>query len=99
MAILQDRIRVIDGSTGIKQKEEQLNLQKNKLKELESQYQQGYQTNFDRINIVKKNIVAFENKIKEIRKNRQDFEKELEEMEKCLQVEQRHELDRTEIIN
>ena len=58
MAILQDRIRIIDGSTGIKQKKEQLKVEMDKLKELESQYDKGYEHNFDRINFLKKNIVA-----------------------------------------
>jgi Zn/Cd-binding protein ZinT len=46
-----------------------------KLKELESQYDKGYEPNFDRINILKKNIVALENKVKEVSKNREDFDK------------------------
>jgi hypothetical protein len=75
MAILQDRIRIIDGSTGIKQKKEQLKVEMDKLKELESQYDKGYEPNFDRINILKKNIVALENKVKEVSKNREDFDK------------------------
>ena len=70
MSILCDRIKVIDGSTGIKQKEDLLNAQKDKLKDLESQYDKGYEPNFDRINVAKKNIVALQNKLKEIKKNK-----------------------------
>lgn len=46
MAILQDRISVIDGPTGIMQQQAQLKVEQGKLKELETQYQKGYQQGY-----------------------------------------------------
>jgi hypothetical protein len=46
MAILQDRINVIDGPTGIMQQQAQLKAEQGRLKELETHYQKGYQQGY-----------------------------------------------------
>ena len=70
MTILEDRIGIIDGPTGIMQKEAQLKVQQDKLKQLETQYQQGYETSYDKINVLRKNITVIEGKIKELKNNK-----------------------------
>jgi len=47
---------------------------------LETQYQQGFETNYDKINVVRKNITIIEGKIKELKNNRGEFHRDLSEM-------------------
>jgi pyruvate/2-oxoglutarate dehydrogenase complex dihydrolipoamide acyltransferase (E2) component len=47
--------------------------------------------NYDQINTVRKNIVAIENKIKELSKNMADFKSEFDEMSVCLVVKEKKE--------
>lgn len=71
MKILEDRIGLIDCPSGLPQKTAQLTSEQGKLRDLEAQYQQGLIQNYDKINVVRKNIVAIETKIGELNKNKE----------------------------
>ena len=70
MKILEDRIGLIDCPSGLPQKTVQLTAEQGRLRELETQYQQGLLQNYEKINVVRKNIVTIETKISELNKNK-----------------------------
>jgi hypothetical protein len=79
-------VDLIDGPGGLPRKEDALVAEQCRLIDLEADYEQGLLESYGRINSIRKNIVAIQNKIKELRDNRQDFQRELDEMTACLRL-------------
>lgn len=70
MNILQDRINVIDGPTGIMQQQAQLKVEQERLREIETQYQKGYQQGYEQNNALRRNITAIEANIQQLKESK-----------------------------